>query len=68
MQHLVADAVDHGECDVGAIFGRVDMNTERPLAERRIDDADDGIRDQGSIGIRWHDRAERFMISSPKPA
>ena len=46
MQHLAADAVDHREGDVGAILSRINMNAESPLAERRVDNADNGVGDQ----------------------
>ena len=68
MQQLVADAVDDSERDVGAIFGRVDMNTEWPLAERRIDDPDDRIRHGRCIRLRRHDRGERIADSDRKSA
>ena len=38
IQHLVADAVDDAKGDFRAIAGRIDMDAERALAERRIDD------------------------------
>ncbi|MCC8983123.1 hypothetical protein H8A92_30705 [Bradyrhizobium sp. 10BB] len=44
MQHLVADAVDHGKCDFGSVLGRIDVDTERPLAEPRVDDLNEGVR------------------------
>ena len=32
--------------DIGAVLGRVDVNAERPLAERRVDHLDDRIGDR----------------------
>jgi DNA-binding transcriptional LysR family regulator len=43
MQHLAAKAIEDGEADIGAVLGRIDMHPKRPLAERRVDDRDDGI-------------------------
>ena len=37
MQHLGAEPVEHGEADIGAVLGRIVMDAERVLAERRVD-------------------------------
>jgi hypothetical protein len=42
MQHLVAKAIEDREADIGAVIARIDMHPQRPLAERRVDDPDDG--------------------------
>ena len=61
MQHLRANAVEHGEADIGAILGRVDVDAERPLTERRADDIDDRLGDEPDIGILRHDRRKRLL-------
>src|SRR5258705_12352140 len=41
MKHLRAQAVEHGEADIGAVFGRIVVDPERALAEGHVDDLDD---------------------------
>jgi hypothetical protein len=67
MQHLVTDAVDDGEGDVGAVLRRIDVNAERPFAEWCVDHFDDGIRHGGRVGLRRHDRGERLLDLLSEP-
>ena len=70
MQHLRANTVEHGESDIGAVFSRVDMHPEGALAERRSHDLDDGVGDDGCIGIGWNDRGESLLrlLAEASPA
>ena len=61
MQHLGADTVDDREGHVGTVLARVDMNAEGSLADRSVDDLDDGIGDGGGIGVWRHDPGEGFL-------
>jgi hypothetical protein len=67
VQHLVAHAIDDAKGDFRAILRGIDMNAERTLAERRIDDPDDRIGHRGRISFRRHDRRERFLDLLAKP-
>ena len=44
MQHLSPHPVDDSEGDFSPVLRRIDMNTERAFAERRIHDLHDRIR------------------------
>jgi hypothetical protein len=70
VQHLRANTVEHGESDISAVFSRVDMHTEGALAERRSHDLDDGVGDDGCIGIGWNDRGESLLrlLAEASPA
>ena len=44
VEHFRADAIEHREADAGSVLGRIDMHTERSLAEGRVDHLHDRIR------------------------
>ena len=52
--NAIRDAVD----DLGAILGRVDMNSEWPLAERHVHDSRNRFGHLTGIGIRWFEGAQ----------
>ena len=52
--NAIRDAVD----DLGAILGRVDMNSERPLAERHVHDPRNRFGHRTGVGIRWFEGAQ----------
>ena len=52
--NAIRDAVD----DLGAILGRVDMNSERPLAERHVHDPRNRFSHLIGVGIRWLEGAQ----------
>ncbi len=61
MQHLGAESVGHGEADVRAVLGRVEVDAERALAEGRRDDVDDHVGDDARLGVVRYDLAERLQ-------
>jgi hypothetical protein len=61
MQHLGAHAVDDGERDLGAVLRRIDVDAERALAERRVNDTDDCFGDLTGIGVRRNDSGKGFL-------
>src|SRR6266478_593356 len=54
MQHLAAKAIEDREADVGAVLARIDIHAKRPLAERRVDDPDDGIGHGRGVRVGRH--------------
>ena len=61
VQHFRAEPVEHGEADIGAVLARIDMDPERPHAERRVDEVDDGVGDAADVGILRNDRGEGLL-------
>src|SRR5262245_11223298 len=61
MEHLCPKAINHAERHLGSILGRIDVNTERALAERGIDDLYDSCRDRVHIRVIGHDGRESFL-------
>ena len=61
MQHLAAKAIEDREADTGAVLGRIDMHPKRPLAERRVDDPDDGIGHGTGVRVGRHYGRERLL-------
>jgi len=61
MKHLRAQAVEHGEADVGAVFGRIVVDPERALAEGHVDDLDDLVGHAAGLGVVGDDRGERLQ-------
>ena len=45
--HPIGDTVD----DLGTVLRRIDMDPERALAERKVDDPDDLARDFRGVGV-----------------
>ena len=66
VQHLVADAVDHAEGDLGTVLGRIDMDAERPLAERVSTTLT--IATNGASASSGAIAENAFMICSLNPA
>jgi hypothetical protein len=44
--------------DCRSVLGRIDVHSKGSLAEGRVDDLYDGIRNRGNIGIGRHDGCE----------
>jgi hypothetical protein len=61
MKHLRAQAVEHGEADIGAVFGRIVVDPERALAEGHVDDLDDLVGHAAGLGVVGDDRGERLQ-------
>ncbi len=61
MKHLRAHAIEHGEADVGAVFGRIVVDPERTLAEGHVDDPDDLVGHAAGLGVVGDDRGERLQ-------
>ena len=66
MKHLRAQAVEHGEADIGAVFGRIVVDPERALAEGHVDDLDDLVGHAAGLGVVGTIAANAFNTSSPK--
>jgi hypothetical protein len=67
MKHLRTQAVEHGEADVGAVFGRIVVEPERALAEGHVDDLDDLdlVGHAAGLGVVGDDRGERCASRNP---
>src|SRR5713101_9176913 len=61
MEHLRPNAIDHPECHLGPVLGRINMYAERPLAERCIYNLDDGCRDSVKVRVLGHDSGEGVL-------
>jgi Transition state regulatory protein AbrB len=61
MKHLRAQAVEHGEADIGPVFGRIVVDPERALAEGHVDDLDNLVGHAAGLGVVGDDRGERLQ-------
>ena len=61
MQHFCADPVHDSKANIGSILVGVDMGSERPFAEGRIDHVDDRFSDRRSVGVGRHYGTECFQ-------
>src|SRR5436309_6922070 len=61
MKHLRAQAVEHREADIVAVFGRIVVDPERALAEGHVDDLDDLVGHAAGLGVVGDDRGERLQ-------
>ena len=67
MKHLRAQAVEHSEADIGAVFGRIVVDPEWALAEGHVDDLDDLVGRAAGLGVVGDNRGERLQHLLPKP-
>src|SRR5262249_16335624 len=58
VKHLGPEAIEDSEADVGAVFGRVVVDSEWSLAEWHVDRLDDEVRDRRRVGVVGDDVGE----------
>ena len=68
VQHLGANAIEHGKADIGAVLRGIDVNAERPLSKRGVDDVHDGLGNGAGVGIGRNDRRKGLLDLLAKAA
>jgi hypothetical protein len=67
-EHLRPNTVGHAVDNLAAILRRIDVRTERPLAEGHVDHFDDRLGDGADIGIGGFERGEALQALFGRPA
>ena len=61
MKHLRTQAVEHGEANVGAVFGRIVVDPEWTFTEGHVHDLGDLVGHAAGLGVVRDDRGERLQ-------
>lgn len=60
MEHFRPHAIHHSECHFRAVLRRVDVHSERSLAEGRVHDLGDRVTHSRRVGVGRDDSSERL--------